>query len=209
MTSTQMHSYFDLLVDKQGAPYFSEDNKDLFINMAQIEYIKQLLPSNEGGVVNVEFNHVVTSNIVTLLYEVGTTSMSAQGEVTKTAIQALLDTASSSTEPFMFVFNVSSDGKPVKYTKHNDWFEFADDTFKAGSAEEPRFKELATKFVFSPINASSLLKFTVLKQPKDIALGVTDSEYPPHTHKNIVELAVDLATVTLRDGDLKQLNGIN
>lgn len=207
MTSTQMHSYFDLLLDKQGAPYFSADNKDLFINMAQVEYIKQLLPSNEGGVVNFEFDHIQTSNMVTLMYEVTSTAMSATGEILKSAVQSALDSASSSTEPFMFVANVSVGGYPAKYTTHNDWYEFSKNIFKVSSTTQPRFKELGTKFVFSPVAQSSTVKFTLIKEPKDIELGVTDSELPPHTHKAVVELALDLATVSIRDVELKQLNG--
>jgi len=39
MTITQMHELCDLLIDKANAPWFNDDEKDKFINLAQIEFV--------------------------------------------------------------------------------------------------------------------------------------------------------------------------
>jgi len=209
MTLAQQHEYFNLLIDKQGAPYFDDTDRDRFINMAQLQYVKELLPSNEGGIVNLEFDHINFENIQTLVYQTAGLSANASGEILKTAVQTALDTASSDTSPFMYVMNVSwtksGSTYPVKFTRHNDWYEIELNSFKQGKATRPRYRHLSNKFVFSPIDTGASVKFTLLKQPKDVETGVTDCELPSHTHKAITELAVDLAVLSIRDGELSQL----
>ena len=39
MTITQMHELCDLLIDKANAPWVNDDEKDKFINLAQIEFV--------------------------------------------------------------------------------------------------------------------------------------------------------------------------
>lgn len=211
MTITQMHEYFDLLLDKSGSPYFEDSEKDLFINMAQLEYVKQLMPSNEGGVVNIELDQVVYNNVYPLVYDITGLSMNASSNVPVATIQTALDTASSSTEKILYVLNVSwtKSGAilPVKYTRHNDWFEFERNSFKQGSSDQPRYKYNKTNFTFSPLDQAAVIALSLVKSPKNVSLaGPVDSELPDHTHKKIVEMALDIATVPLRDGDLSQLN---
>lgn len=209
MDSAAMHEYFNVLIDKQGGAYFDDTDRDRFINMAQIEYVKELLPSNEGGAVNLEFDHVNFHNIQPLVYQTAGLSANSSGEITTASVQTALNTASSSTEPYMYVMNVSwtKSGAtyPVKFTRHNDFYEIELNSFKQGKSTRPRYRHLGTKFVFSPIDTSASIKFTLLKQPVDVELNVTDCELPSHTHKKITEMAVDLAILSLRDSEYSQL----
>ncbi len=181
--------------------------------MANLEYIKRLMPSNEGGVVNIEQTQLVFNNVHPLIYEVGGMAMNASGVITAAAVQAKLDAASSSTEPIMYIMNVSASTGgnmyPVKYTRHNDWYEFERNTLKRGDTENPRYRYNKVNFTFSPIDPLSAISMSLLKTPKDIDLGggVT-SELPAHTHKTVVELAVELASVAIREGDFTQLNAV-
>lgn len=209
MTAAQQHEYFNLLIDKQGAPYFDNTDRDRFLNMAQLQYVKELLPSNEGGIVNVEFDHVNFNNIHTLVYQTGSLIPNSSGEISKTSVQSALDTASGSTESFMYILNVSwtksGSTYPVKFTRHNDFYELELNSFKRGSASRPRYRHLGNKFIFTPIDTGAAVKFTLLKQPKDIAYGSVNCELPEHTHKKVTEMAVDLAILSLRDSELSQL----
>lgn len=212
MSISEMHEFFDLLTDKVGVAYFTDDERDRFINMSQLEYVKRALPSTEGGVVNVEYNQVVANNLLPLIYETDALTMSAQGVITVTAAQTALDTATSTTDPFIYVMNVSwvdSTTKPVRYTRHNDWYEFESNRFKRGTASQPRYKYDSVNFTFSPADPSAEIYITFLKQPRDVnrVQGI-DCELPAHTHKNIVEGAVALATVSLGIGNpQKESNG--
>ena len=71
----------------------------------------------------------------------------------------------------------------------------------------PRYKYDKTNFTFYPIDTGATISFVLLKQPKATNLSAgTTIELPEHTHKGIIELAVDLASVSLREQDLKVLN---
>lgn len=205
-----MNAYFDLLIDKVGTAYFLDSEIDSFLNNAQTEYIKSVLPSNEGGVVNIEADQIVSNNLFTLMYETAGLTPSS-GEITKAAVNTALNTASSGSEPFLYVLNVnwtkSGTTYPVKFTRHNDWYAMERNSFKQGVAARPRYKQLATKFVFSPVDDTASVKFTLLKQPVAIANPGTNCELPEHTHKRIVEIAVDLAIKSIRDVEYSQMNG--
>lgn len=168
------------------------------------------LPSNEDGIVNIEMSSPVLANVYTLIYETAALNPNASGEITKANVQTALNTQSSSTEAFMYVMNVSYNGYPCKFTRHNDWYEIENNSFKRGSTTTPRYRQLATKFVITPANTSASVKFTLLKYPKavNLATAVT-SELPDQTHKTIVELAVQLASTAIRDTELAQLNQPN
>lgn len=206
MSSAELEAYFDLLIDKVGTAYFLQSEKSVFLTQAQLKYVMDTIPSNEGGVVNLEMTAPVLGNVSTLIFETSALTPTS-GEITKTAVQTALNTASGSTEPMLYILNVSFDGYPCKFTRHNDWYAVSSNTFTAGSATAPRYRQLGTKFTFAPSNSSSSVKFTLLKHPKAVNLGGSvTSELPAHTHKRIVELAVDLAATSIRDEQLKATN---
>ena len=211
MTIQACHDYFDLLADKQEGLYFTDDWKDNFISQACIEYVKQHLPSVENGGVNFEVDQVSYNNLYTLIYTTGTTTMTTGGVVTISALQSLLNTASSSTEPFMAILGVNwtKSGKtlPVKWTRQNNWFKDIRNPFKVGDANEPIYKYDKVNMTFYPVDVNASLSFTLLKQPKTVDLGSgVGIELPEHTHKRVVEMAVDIAAITMRDQELRVLN---
>jgi hypothetical protein len=210
MTISQAHAYFDVLIDKYGGTYFTDSEKDSFITQACLAYTKQQLPSAENEGINFDIDQINYNNIYTLVFNTGTTSMNSSGDVTIAAIQTLLNTASSSTEPLMGILNASWTKSgvtyPLKYTKQNNWFVYINNTFKSG-ATQPRYRYNKISMNFYPVDTTATIGFTLLKQPKTTNLaGGVAIELPEHTHKSIVEMAVDLAGTATRDGELVQLN---
>ena len=211
MVIQECHDYFDLLIDKIESAYFTDEEKDILITQACIEYVKKFLPSAENPGANLELDQINYNNLYSLIYSTGSTSMSTTGVITMSAVQALLNTASGSTDPFMAILGLgwtkSSQSYPVKWTKNNNWLSYLGNSFKKGSATAPRYKHDKTNFTFYPIDVNAAISFTLLKQPKATSLagGVT-IELPEHTHKSIIELAVDLAATSLREPELKGLN---
>lgn len=204
MTIAEQHAYFDLLLDKTGDPYFTPAEKDSFISQAALEYVKRMLPSNEGGVVNLEFDQVIFSNIDTLVFETAGLAPSSLGKILRSSVQTALNTASGSTEPFIYVLNVNwtkgSTIYPVKYVRQNEWYEFERNVFKQGKASKPTYKQDALNFTFSPVDTTASVKFTLLKQPKTVSLtGPVNCDLPTSTHKAVTELAVELAMLATRE----------
>lgn len=213
MIYSQLVTYFDVLLDKIASPYFSTAEKDMFLTMGQLEYVKREMPSNEGGTVNLESTQLDYTNVSSLVYDVTGMSMSSAGILPFTTVQTKLDTASGSTELLMYILNVSSyDGTssyPVHYTRQNDWYEFERNSLKKGTATSPRYKNNKTNLIFSPADTTAVISMTILKTPKDISSSSSvTSELPAHTHKTVVELAIELAAVAIREGELMQANSI-
>lgn len=211
MTVIELHQYFDLLTDKIGSAYFLDTEKDAFLNQASLEFVKKTLPSSEGGVVNMEFDQIVYSNIYTLVFETSGLIPSSQGKITRSQVQTALNTQTSLTDPFIYVMNVSWTKSgithPVMYVRQNEWYASEQNTFKKGKSNRPNYKQDATGFTFSPIDVTASVKFTLLKMPKQISFsGGTTTDLPDSTHKSIVEMAVELASVGLRDQELQGLN---
>lgn len=208
MSAAELEAYFDLLLDKVGSPYFLQAEKSNFLTQAQLKYtLDSLSPSNEEGTVNIEMNSPVLSNLYTLIYETAALNPNGSGEILKTAIQTALNTASGSTEPFMYFLNVSYNGYPCKFTRHNDWYEVQQNTYTAGSATAPRYRQLSANVTVAPALASANVKFTLMKTPKAIDLaGSITSELPAHVHKTVVEMAMDIASTSTRDAEYRELS---
>lgn len=210
-----MHNWFDILQDKYQSPYFTNTEKDTFLNRAQIEYINSLLPDKEGQESNLEENSHLLENLSPLIFQLSTSlNMDASGFVLDSAIQTLLDTESSSTELFMKILNVyieiSGVEYPVKYVRHNDFYKFQTNDFKRASTSLPQYRRLSGKFAFSPIDISNNIYFTLLKYPREVSLSSTiNSELPESTHNNIISIGIDLAGIASRDEALASLNQLH
>lgn len=208
MTAAENNAYFNLLVDKVESGYFTNDEIDTFITQATIEYIHRMLPPGQD---HFELDEINYNKVYTLVYTTAGLNMSAGGVITTAAVQAALNTASSSTEGFMGILGVSwtksGASYPIKYTRNNNWFSYLNNSFKQGSSTSPRYRYDKTNFTFYPIDTGASVTFTLLKQPKPFSVNTsTTIELPDSCHKEVVELAVDIASVALREQDLRALN---
>lgn len=214
MTVAEMHGYFDLLIDKVGDPYFLPTEKDTFLTNAALQFTRDYLLPRTQGVSNFEFDQLSYSNVDTLVFETAQIAIPGTGKIPNTTIQTALNTASGSTEPLMFIVNASwikgTDVLPIKYVRQNEWYETENNVFKRGTTSQPRYKQDGSNVTISPISTGSYAKFTIIKQPKVITLTPpVNCDLPEETHKRVVEMAVELASISLRDTDLYQTNAKN
>jgi len=209
MTIATMASYFDLLQDKYGSTYYTDAEKSLFLQRAHIEFIKELFPVEDRSNTNAELSQDTISQIAPLIYEIPYTNMNSSGVITKAAVQAAL-TAMSATalvwRPLAIGWELGASKKPLKYLRHNDRWEFADNYFKRADSANPKIRETYTSYIVEPVSVSAKVYFTLLKYPAvvDITGGVS-SDLPDFTHDRIVAIALELAGVASRDAALAQL----
>jgi hypothetical protein len=203
----QFHDWFTILQDKFNSPYFTEDEIDLFINRAQIEYVNSFLPEISDTGNNVEFNQRAVEQLEPLIYQLAPLTMNGSGLIGKTTIQGALNTASSKTEPYMAFLAIAKGELPVKFTRHNDWYQFLGNTFKRPSPRNPRYKMNNNSIQFAPIDVTEGIVFTVLKQPQEVNLQASiDCELPERTHNKIIAIGIELASIASRDEALAKLN---
>lgn len=209
MTTAQAITYFNILIDKYGSPYFTDSEVVNFLNHAQYEYLNRLFPDSQGGVVNFEFDQNTAMNLKPLMYTL-TATMSGAGLVTDTTLNTALQTASGDASATVFrigAVGFVKDGVtyPARYVKQNNLFSFERNFFKKPtSPNRIRYTLLNNSIEFFPTDTeSSGLKIRVIKNPRtlDIATPV-NPEFGDYTMFNIIVIAAQLAGVSVRDQEL-------
>jgi len=202
MTSTEMRDLFDLIQDKQQSPYFTDDEKNLFLQRAVIEYVNSLLPDNQGGEVNLERDSIVFENIRPLVFHI-TTSMNSDGFVSIGDITSELISVSHPDADMMYLmsvgYKIGSEKYPVLFTRHNDFLRLNRNLFSKPTPTRPRYTIANDGLLIRPINTDAEVLLTLLKYPKKIEIGVSDCDLPEKTHTEIVAIALQMAGVATRD----------
>lgn len=211
MTITEMARYFDILQDKFGSPYFTNPEKSLLLNRAQVIFVKEMLPTDADSDLSLETNADTVAVVSPLIVALTPIQNPSNGSVTKTNMQSNL-TALIAGALYWRVLNIgySIDGTsfvPVKYVRHNDWYAFMDNYFKNPDDSNPKYKETYIDFQFLPNNISANLYFTVLKYPAlvDIDTNIS-SDLPDSVHDKVVSIALELAGIGTRDEMLSALS---
>ena len=201
---------YNVLLDKYGSPSQEDDEIVGNLNMATYEWLNRVVPDNQGGVVNFEFDSNVVSNIKPLIYTI-TDNMDANGLLSETDIESALQTESS--DATAKVFRIMSVGitdsddvtRPVKYEFQNSLWTNARNYFKRPSATNPKYTMIADGLRFYPVNQTDDLTITMIKTPKALALSpVSNPELSDYVMYNIVSLALKLGGIQVRDEELLQ-----
>lgn len=204
MTTAQAIEKFSYLQDERGSPNFEDDEVIVLLNMAQLERLKRLIPDDQGGIVNLEMDANTLMNVRPLIYNVSTT-MSAAGVITFSAVNTALQTASSDNDATIHrilgvTFTASSVDYPAKYTAHNRWGSYKRNVFKT-SETNVRYKVDATNLTFYPISTTATIGITCLKTPKVMAAGVTP-DWDDSNMNTVIEIALQLGAQAQRDHEL-------
>lgn len=215
MTAAEMGQYFDLLQDKFSSPYFTDAEKTVFLQRAQVGFVRDLLfPEERQDKVNLELSQDTLNQVNTLIRTLPYFNMSSNGLIPKTGVATALNTLSSGAvlwRPLSIGWTVGGDTRPVKFVRHNDIWEFKQNYFKNPSSLSPKWTEDGINYTIYPTYSGAKIYFTVLKYPTPIVVdSVTpannvNSDLPDHTHDRVVALALEYAGVSSRDEALAQL----
>lgn len=201
-----MHTYFDILCDKYGSPYFTTAEKDILLNRAQIRFVEENLP-------NVDTAQDTNNKLSTLIFAPNTITLSSSTlskTALRTAIRGLSGDGNLEIWRVLAIYSVNNGvTTPVKFLRHNDLGPVQANSFKSQSKYWFEVTLNEPVYSFLNISAADALQFWVLKYPKVLAHPSTSSDLPDFTHNEIVALAVDLAGIAIRDEALAQLNQLN
>tara|TARA_R100000742_G_C4279326_1_gene103597 strand:+ start:2509 stop:3153 length:645 start_codon:yes stop_codon:yes gene_type:complete len=186
MTITEMHKLADLLIDKANAPWFTSEEKDMFINLA----IKQIVDVNYR---EFEKNEEARAKLNTI---VRTTNLGSVAQVDLTAITDFRYTlALKGTTPDSCGNLVSRKISPVQWDdeagNQNDPFNKNSDT-NLGYVQE---NIVGTGNVLKILSDTTPTNVTLvyLKTPVDVdasSAPIVDCELPDSVHEEVVNLAV-------------------
>ena len=202
MTILEMHNLCDLLLDKADAPWFNPTEKDTFINLAQMEFVKTRYSE-------FEVNEKRREDLVTLVRKI-----------------TLLNTKEvnlNSVPEFLFVLSVSGliedCGRDIleeiSPVQHDDFVRNQKDPFNKSTEKNISYLQLnnGTSNVLEIQLEDNLkeVRLVYLKTPVNVSIVTpTNCELPPHTHEEIVNLAVRKMMMTVQDQNYQvQINEIN
>ena len=230
MTISEMVTYFDTLQDKASSAYFSDAEKELFLNRAQIIFIEEMVNSDIDGKLNFyERGNVETRSIENTL---GSTdalaplivtdmenidgsntrlATSSSGNLTKDDIDAAITQSSSKSTGLMKVLAFAVDDgdtyfKPTKYVRQNDLYKFLQNDFLIPTSSSPIWTNHRENFKFYPKEVMNIVA-SAIRYPEPMVVGTTGCELPDFTHDKIVSIALNEAGLGSRDDMLMKLNG--
>ena len=201
MTIQEMHDWFDLVMDKVGEPYFTDDEKDLFLNEAQINFVRQFFDIVFDKY-NAERSNYDAEMLAPLIFPVFVQTTTT-GQLLFSDLDAAVDTS------WMYILNVarkpvdktcstsSLDYLPSRNVRHNDFFKHQQNAFKKEDEEYPMHRYFNTYLQINPENQANM-QVTLLKYPTEVDLGTNvSSELPEKAHNEIVFLALKFAGINM------------
>lgn len=207
-----LHKIFDLWIDKVGAPYFTSDQKDDFINRAAIHFINQYFKNPSTHVM--EDTHVDLEDVHTLVNEVEVLTDN-QGRVFFTNINSNLPTG----KEWMYFLNASKstssdcNGEVLKsrWVRHNDFYAQSRNSFKKPDSKYPIHRYFSDHLKFDPVGVSKCI-ITVLCKPNVVTLddpndtldrgsNAIDLDLPEKVFNEIVYLSLTQAGINMRESD--------
>jgi len=224
MTIQEMHTLFDLIIDKTGSPYFTSNEKDFYLQRAEVTYVNGFFNPVGDSKRNAEATSVDVELLEPIISETFVQSPST-GKLTFASINSSL---TAGTQELMYVLGVSrnfnlnscGDSDEVNYRKsrfvrHNDFSAHSNNAFKEGTEKYPFHRYLDSYLKLTPRKVSdnyiTLVRYPLsvtLDDPNDTGnpgLNAVNSELPDKAHNEIVYLALQAAGISIREGDFYQL----
>lgn len=211
MTIEQMHERFDLIQDKYESPYFTANEKDHFINLAQNSmYLKLDFTPFEyvGQQANVsrsfessEFN---SQHLKPFIIE-GLDATPSTGVVTNDNLNSLIQSyTGDNSDEVHRVISVSVNGEDVRWVRHNDLNRFRRNKYLEPNAEYPVFTYSDKGITIEP--HSNSCKVSVLRKHRDVSHeNSISSEFPEHLHYKILYDALMLSGIPVKDFEMSAL----
>lgn len=223
MNITQMHSWFNILLDHYNEPYFIDDEVDEFINSGTTEFVndiifKEYFPTSQApdrgpqSLSSIE-SVIQGSEILQPLIIQDVPVTASTGLISISNINSSITTVSGEPSSLMHIISVvkilNNEERAVRFVRHNDRQRFKQNVFKAPSDRNPIFMFGNSGITIEPKDNLSYL-LTCIKEPRKVSLsGNVDSDMPAFTHQRIISYALAMAGVASRDDVMLQLQTIS
>lgn len=213
MTIQQMHDFFDLISDKYASPYFSDDEKDVFINKAISSFIEDTWQNikkkrdketdppygGEDSIYTIEsIAPLIIQDYIVVLN--GSSVAVRPNDFSHLLNIALVGELDECNNPVGDTYNY------CRFVRHNDFYKHLENTFKKPSNKYPIYTINELGFKVLPLSPSHGVKMTYIREFTKVSLsGNIDCELPEFTHGKILMLALSLAGLSVREQSL--MNG--
>lgn len=215
-----LHRVFDLWIDKTSSPYFTSNEKDLFINNAVREWLNKYFNPNTSSHQLEKFQYDL-SDVEELVPMPITLDSTSNGLVTRKSIEANLNEGRS----YSYILRVGrakskecgGQFKKVRWVSHNDYLAQQDNSFKKATEDYPIYTIYKDGLVVEP-KAEVKVEITVLLQPLKVSLDDSDNTFERGSNavdldvsekcfNEIVYLALKQAGISIRETEFYQITG--
>jgi hypothetical protein len=214
MTTQELLDFFDLIQDKYGTPYFTDDEKLVFLNNAMLEFINSKFPDTESEreQSDVEINWNALQDIWPLVYTISDLTMSSSGIITLSSLNTALQSTSGDASTSVYkILNLEmrkgGNRYPIKVVRHNDKSAFEQNYFKKPSLAQPRYTLENGGLQIRPTDQIGKVAISVVKSPRLLALApsVVNPELGSSIKNRLVAIGLEFAGVASRDDVLKTM----
>lgn len=182
MTFTEAHERLDVMLDKHDLPWFEPNEKDIFLNFAQQEFVNQRYKE-------FEINEKRREDIRTLIK----TSNGLQSSIVALPADMLFALSLKGT------FTVTDCGVEyqrethIRPMQHDDVNKVINDPFNSPTNSEPVYISNATQFLIKSDTAPASFELVYIKTPTVVDgtnNGNGSFDTPDYTHNEIVNIAI-------------------
>uniref|UniRef100_UPI0026051B56 hypothetical protein n=1 Tax=uncultured Sphaerochaeta sp. TaxID=886478 RepID=UPI0026051B56 len=194
----------DLLTDEVQTGYFTDAEKDHFINMAQHAFMRRLFPlsmpaakySSPGSGGYVGSGKMVERYVEPLSQEVS--GQIGTGSILLSDIESQLSGSGSIWTILSMSVSSDEDGTyyPSRWVSESEYRKRSAHKLLAGCVSDSMWYTIEGKVV---VSHGSYYKANVLRVPVDVELGVTNCEYPEAAKDIILYLSLVQAGIATRD----------
>jgi hypothetical protein len=211
MTIANMHTWFDILQDQYDTPYFTDDERDSFINDAALSYVLEFTTDSKLEGKELEDSIYSNASLAHIIQTVPVTAVASQ--LTYALIEAQLTTKM--IVPLRIIPAAGTSTRPLKYTRFQDLDEelsnpLADHNETSATNNSGMYTVAAEGISLWPAAdyATEAVTLTALRIPAETALGGPELvDMPDFTHRKIVAkalvktgLVTDSQATALMDG---------
>ena len=222
MTIEEMHQWIDIIVDKVGSPYFTDNEKDLAIQRAEIKFVNgffnRLIDTHNAE------NTSVDEDMIYPLIEAVEVDSNPKGSIKFSDINTAIDTLKNdgNTYKFMYILRVEQGALncattgayyPSRFVRHNDRGRLEANYFKMSTSTDPSHSYLSDSLSVYPKDRNSSARITVVRYPLKVYKAQSqeevsvNSEMPDLTHNAILYSALEYLGIAIRENDFYQMVG--
>lgn len=235
MSIEEMLELFDIIQDKKNEPYFEIEEKIICLNASQILFISEFIENNfqgglgarergfiaDRGIENtIAGSDIIKPLICNLSFLNGSGSKlktSAVGKLSNIDIESSINFHSGvDSRVFKLLslaVNQSGKTKMARYVRHNDLQKFLENDFLTPSINNPLYVVDQESYQFYPKQEMEV-EASVIRYPVDMVYisdnneGNVDCELDESYQMRIISRAIDIASVSTRDGNLISMNNL-
>jgi hypothetical protein len=230
MNITEMVSYFDTLQDKKNSVYFEDDEKELFLNRAQLILLTEAMSGHIEGNLNFSERSTIhtrgventlgSTDIISPLIASGMSDINgsgtklrttAAGVLTKSLVNQAIVYNSGAASSVMRILSFMVDnggtyGDSAEFVRENDLPKFLKNDFLIPTNSSPVWTNKNSDYQFFPRSAKNII-CSAIRYPVEMSIsGVISCELNEFVHDKVVAIALELAGVGSRDMMLAELN---